>query len=577
MKQVLFFLLIAVTAQLVNAQNVGIGTTTPNASAQLDVTSTTKGLLIPRMTGAQRVAIPVTIASVGLMVIQTNTESSPPSSPGIYLFERVGVSLVWRRIARTDEITSGTSTWTVSGIDQYSNVVGNVGIGTSANINEKLTVKGDALFVYPGSNNVTMSLMANTNNQARINFIKPDSSVIASIYSWDLVDRLYLQQGTNTNQLVLNDNGFVGIRTPTPTKPLDVFGSVRSRDTITADDDLVAGDDVRAGDGVIAGGIVSGSSLQTPGNLVVNGIGFINGNITTNTNLSVGGTSLLTGNVTTQSDLIINNATGTLQLKNSNVDKGFVQLSGDDLRLGTYSSNTTGRFVIRTGGNDVMNVRSNGLVSVGVNANGFTALNPNAVFQVTNSNDKFQIDDAGKVGIGYSSSEAILSKLHVRGGVDASLSTHGYLMLGPVSGANMVFDVNEIQARDNGGTNTLILQNDGGAVRIGNIATPSGYKFAINGKMICEEVRVALSANWPDYVFSDNYKLPSLHEIEKFIADNNHLPNIPSAKEVEKSGIELGEMNRKLLEKIEELTLYIIEQNKRITTLENLLPASSKK
>ena len=123
-------------------QNVGIGTTTPNASALLDVSSTTKGILIPRMTGAQRLAIPS--PSIGLMVIQTNTEAVPPSMPGLYLCEQVGAFTSWRRIARTDEVTGGASTWTVNGVNQYSNVSGNVGIGTGSPAS-KLHMVGDFL------------------------------------------------------------------------------------------------------------------------------------------------------------------------------------------------------------------------------------------------------------------------------------------------------------------------------------------------------------------------------------------------------------------------------------------------
>ncbi|GGD07570.1 hypothetical protein GCM10011368_06870 [Hyunsoonleella pacifica] len=73
--------------------------------------------------------------------------------------------------------------------------------------------------------------------------------------------------------------------------------------------------------------------------------------------------------------------------------------------------------------------------------------------------------------------------------------------------------------------------------------------------------------NWPDYVFTNDYKLPTLLEVEAYIKENGHLPNIDSAKEVEKNGVLLGEMNAKLLEKIEELTLYIIEQQKQIELL----------
>ncbi|MEQ9404096.1 MAG: hypothetical protein RIM99_10945 [Cyclobacteriaceae bacterium] len=88
-----------------------------------------------------------------------------------------------------------------------------------------------------------------------------------------------------------------------------------------------------------------------------------------------------------------------------------------------------------------------------------------------------------------------------------------------------------------------------------------GSQFEVDGTIRSKEVKVEASP-WPDYVFTDNYNLPSLEEIEKFIKSNNHLPEVPSATDVEENGIALGEMNALLLKKIEELTLYLIEVNK---------------
>ncbi|MEO7313377.1 MAG: hypothetical protein ABIX01_23545 [Chitinophagaceae bacterium] len=109
-----------------------------------------------------------------------------------------------------------------------------------------------------------------------------------------------------------------------------------------------------------------------------------------------------------------------------------------------------------------------------------------------------------------------------------------------------------------------------GPVAIGSSAAPfaTGFKLSVDGKIISEEVRVLLKTNWPDYVFAKNYKLRPLADLEKFIATNKHLPNVPSAKEVTKGGIMLGDMNGKLLEKIEEMSLYIIELNKKMDTLQ---------
>lgn len=96
----------------------------------------------------------------------------------------------------------------------------------------------------------------------------------------------------------------------------------------------------------------------------------------------------------------------------------------------------------------------------------------------------------------------------------------------------------------------------------------SNYKLAVDGKIRSREVKVD-NDNWADYVFFKDYKLPTLQEVEQHIQEKGHLINIPSAAEVEANGIELGEMNKLLLEKIEELTLYVIEQEKRIQSLED--------
>ncbi len=90
-----------------------------------------------------------------------------------------------------------------------------------------------------------------------------------------------------------------------------------------------------------------------------------------------------------------------------------------------------------------------------------------------------------------------------------------------------------------------------------------GYKLAVGGAMIAEEVVIKLVDTWPDYVFHENYNLMSLNQIEQYIQDFGHLPDIPTAKEVEKYGVSIGEINTKLLKKIEELTLHMIELNKQ--------------
>lgn len=110
-----------------------------------------------------------------------------------------------------------------------------------------------------------------------------------------------------------------------------------------------------------------------------------------------------------------------------------------------------------------------------------------------------------------------------------------------------------------------------GAVGIGTSNIATGFILSVDGKAIMEEVQVELSQNWPDYVFEEEYNLMPLSEIEYFIDQNGHLPNIPSASKVESEGIALGEMQRLMVEKIEELTLHMIELEKENVRLRNLI------
>jgi hypothetical protein len=131
--------------------------------------------------------------------------------------------------------------------------------------------------------------------------------------------------------------------------------------------------------------------------------------------------------------------------------------------------------------------------------------------------------------------------------------------------------------------NTTAQLTVNGNVLIGdpaNVTIPNAnYKLFVETGILTEKVRVAVknSANWADYVFAKDYQLKPLSDVESYIDANKHLPNIPSADEIVKSGIDVATMDAKLLEKIEELTLYIIEQNKRIERMQNEIDTIQKK
>jgi hypothetical protein len=178
----------------------------------------------------------------------------------------------------------------------------------------------------------------------------------------------------------------------------------------------------------------------------------------------------------------------------------------------------------------------------------------------------------GNFGIENSTPDA---RLHITTGQDVGIANtaNGFIMLGSPTSSNIIIDNNEIGFRVNGAWGELALQNDGGSVRIGNVALPSGYVFGVKGKAICEELKVQLSGNWPDYVFNKNYKLKSFDELRRFIAENSHLPNIPAAAEVEKNGLEVGDMQKRMMEKIEELTLYVLQLEERMAEMKKVMNA----
>jgi hypothetical protein len=111
------------------------------------------------------------------------------------------------------------------------------------------------------------------------------------------------------------------------------------------------------------------------------------------------------------------------------------------------------------------------------------------------------------------------------------------------------------------------MQNDGGAVSIGG-GTAAGYILTVDGKIMGEELKIQTSSAWPDYVFADDYNLKTIEEYEAAIKAENHLPGIPSAAEVESEGLMVGDMQKRQMEKIEELALYVIQLNKRLNEVE---------
>jgi hypothetical protein len=235
-----------------------------------------------------------------------------------------------------------------------------------------------------------------------------------------------------------------------------------------------------------------------------------------------------------------------IKLKDAANSDVFVQASGNNLRMGTLSGNSAGKLVFRFNGTDRNGMDVNGNFGLGT-------ISPSALFHLKGTNEVMRIEGTSPFIQFYNSTTAKSFIWSTGNDLKIGISTGnntGRLILGTAGGGDQVF-----------------LDSDG-TVGIGTSDT-KGYKLGVDGNIVCEELKVKLSQNWPDYVFADEYKLPSLSEVEKSIQLNKHLPGIPSAKEIHEEGINVGEMQKLMMQKIEELTLYVIDLQKQNNDLKS--------
>jgi trimeric autotransporter adhesin len=208
----------------------------------------------------------------------------------------------------------------------------------------------------------------------------------------------------------------------------------------------------------------------------------------------------------------------------------------------------------------------------------------NTVFNGTQKMRMFVDDSTGFMGIGggvfptskiHFNSDVATDSLRITNSTTGHTEADG-LMIG--NNGNNAFVWNKENANLAFGTrdSSRMIINGTGQVSIGNVTAPAGYKLYVEQGILTEKVKVAIKTNseWSDYVFAPDYQLTPLQDVEQYIKANKHLPNVPSADEVVASGIDMAKMDAKLLEKIEELTLYMIQikkENEKLQQQNNAL------
>ncbi len=234
-------------------------------------------------------------------------------------------------------------------------------------------------------------------------------------------------------------------------------------------------------------------------------------------------------------------------------------------------------------GTSSFNPTNPGLYSLFISNDGID--NNYQVFETATSGGRFVITNACNVGIG--TTDPGIYRLNINGKTLAQRYNVTNTNIETISGQ---YDPTKIsyQFYEGRGLNynladdcIYFAMNEGVPMAIDNSgkvgigALPSdmvgNHKLYVNGTILSTEIKVKLKVDWSDYVFEDEYNLKNIYDLENFIKNNKHLPDIPTTRVVKEDGINLGEMDAKLLQKIEELTLYVIDLQKQVDDLKSQL------
>ena len=372
-----------------------------------------------------------------------------------------------------------------------------------------------------------------------------------------LADGFQVNQGSVNGSLSVTQNtiidGQVGIGVGAPTEKLEVAGNIK------VSQDLLA-NSIQAVNGTITNDLTINNNAIVNGNI---GVGVdspterleISGNIKASENIiSVGiqaeqGT--LTKGLTIGENVLVEGNIGLgVKVPEERLDvAGNIKVSGF---VNTNQLSATGTTTGSLQVNEAMSVEGIALF------NSIGALNPTQALEVT--------------GNMQTTGNFTTNSLNANNAdITESLTVDGIIKAGIIEADEIRFSDGSVpgsSSSDEFTVNRLAVNT--------SQAVPSGYVMAVAGKMLATRVEVFAPEKWPDYVFEEDYQLRSLEDVETYINKYGHLPNVPSSQAIQEGGYSVAQMDANLLEKIEELTLYMIELKKENQLLKEQLQKLNK-
>ncbi|MEI6434595.1 MAG: hypothetical protein WCP32_07110 [Bacteroidota bacterium] len=539
-------ILLLITVQLSAQVAVTTDGSTPDNSAMLDVKSTSRGMLIPRLTLTQRNAIANPAA--GLILFQTN------NTPGFYFNAGTSFNPVWMMVGNS-------SGWGITG--NGGTTAGINFLGTTDNapvtfkVNNQLAGRIEASNVALGVNamysntagsfNIAFGSGALYSNSVRNNLVAIGDSALYS-NTWGA-----LNTAVGSKAMFSNTEGWYNTATGYHALMSNTWGSAN---TAFGESALL---------------------LNTTGiHNTATGTSALRGNTTGNENTGAGVHALYSNTVGA-----FNTATGSYALAAN--DNGYWNTASGfkAMELSVSGDRNTAN------GAEALHNNSTGYQNTAV---GFDAMyNNTAGYANTAYGTEALMGNLTGYGNSAHGWEALFSNL-----TGNSNTACGYKALYTNSAGSKNIAIGAFAGYYETGSNKLYIDNlsrgsASNAMSLGLIygefnsdpafqkliinanvgigtVNPT-YKLAVNGSIRAKEIVV--NTGWSDFVFDEGYNLMSLHKLEKYILNNKHLPDIPDAAEVDKNGVSLGEMDSKLLQKIEELSLYVIELNKKVEKLQS--------